>query len=390
MTATFAIARVTMRRFLSDRRNLFEMLLLPIVLIVLLGALYGGSDDVDLGVLDRDESELSTELVAELDAIDGLVVHEYASESALIDDVERAHLDAGFVVTGGYEARLESGATAELRAYATYDDALGAAETSVAAVITEQVTLAQAATFADQRGVADFDEALAMAEQVQTVLPPVEVNVTLAGEAASTDVMEGYDIAGQTMIVLFVFFTAMSGALALIESRRLGLTRRMLATPASTANIIVGEGMGRIGIAVTQGLVIMVGGAWLFDIVWGDPLLASLTLLAFCLVAAAASMLLGALVGNEEQANGLIGLLGFGLAVLGGAMIPLYSFKYISETVWRIAHLSPHAWAIESFEELVAFDGGLADVGVFLLILLGYAVVLFGLATWRLRTVLTR
>ncbi len=79
-----------------------------------------------------------------------------------------------------------------------------------------------------------------------------------------------------------------------------------------------------------------------------------------------------------------------GLAVLGGATIPLYLFKDLGENVWRVAHISPHAWAIESFEELVAYDGGLGDVYVFLLILLGYATVLFTLATWRLRTVLTR
>ncbi len=52
--------------------------------------------------------------------------------------------------------------------------------------------------------------------------------------------------------------------------------------------------------------------------------------------------------------------------------------------------MTPHAWALEAFEELVAYDGGFAEIAVFLLILLGYAAIFFALGTWRLRAVLTR
>jgi ABC-2 type transport system permease protein len=79
-----------------------------------------------------------------------------------------------------------------------------------------------------------------------------------------------------------------------------------------------------------------------------------------------------------------------GLAVLGGATLPLHTFKVISETVWQVAHISPHAWALEAYEELITADGGLTDIAGFLLILVVYAVVFFALAIWRLRVVLTR
>ncbi len=154
--------------------------------------------------------------------------------------------------------------------------------------------------------------------------------------------------------------------------------------------IIAGEALGRLGIALVQGLLIMVGGAALFGIAWGDPLGAFLTLFVFCLVAAGAAMLLGSFFSNQEQASGWISLVAMGLAVLGGATIPLNAIKYLDETLWKVAHISPHAWAIESFEELVAFDGSMIDIAPFLGILLGYAVATFALATWRLRTVLTR
>ncbi|MDJ0771553.1 MAG: ABC transporter permease [Ilumatobacter sp.] len=385
-----AIARVNLRRFLHDRRNVFEALLLPVLLIVLLGAMQEGSDDVRLGVVDHDESALSSEMIARLDDIDGIAVHEYGTESAMVDRVERGRLDAGLIVAAGYHADLESGATAEIRAVVTPATDLGAAQTAAEAVITEMATLTRAATYTAERGVAGFDEAFAMAEQWQATMPPVEVSVTEAGEPLSYESFAVYDIPGQTMLVLFTFFATLTGATALIESRRLGLTRRMYSTPTTTSQIIAGEALGRVGIGLVQGLVIMVGGAALFGIDWGDPLGAFLTLLTFSLVAAGVAMLLGSFFANQEQASGWISLVGMGLAVLGGATIPLYAIKYMDETLWKVAHISPHAWAIESFEELVAFDGSVVDIAPFLGILLGYAIVVFALATWRLRTVLTR
>jgi len=56
----------------------------------------------------------------------------------------------------------------------------------------------------------------------------------------------------------------MTGSVALIESRRLGVSRRMLATPTSSATVIAGETLGRVLISCVQALVIILGSALLF------------------------------------------------------------------------------------------------------------------------------
>jgi ABC-2 type transport system permease protein len=71
-------------------------------------------------------------------------------------------------------------------------------------------------------------------------------------------------------------------------------------------------------------------------------------------------------------------------------MFPLAVFELLSDTVYRVAHVTPHAWALEAFQKLVAEDGRLADIWLFLLVLVGYAAVLGALAVWRLRRVLVR
>ena len=63
-------------------------------------------------------------------------------------------------------------------------------------------------------------------------------------------------------------------------------------------------------------------------------------------------------------------------------MVPLEVF---SPTMQTIAHITPHAWAVEGFTELIRRDAGLVDVLPQVGVLLLFAVVLLALATTRLR-----
>jgi ABC-2 type transport system permease protein len=97
--------------------------------------------------------------------------------------------------------------------------------------------------------------------------------------------------------------------------------------------------------------------------------------------------LIGTVFRNAEQAGGVGVMLGLGLAALGGCMLPIQLF---SPTLRQIAHVTPHAWAIDAFAKLVQDDGGLLDILPELGVLAAYAAVLLLLASWRLRVVITR
>jgi ABC-2 type transport system permease protein len=75
------------------------------------------------------------------------------------------------------------------------------------------------------------------------------------------------------------------------------------------------------------------------------------------------------------------------MAALGGAMMPL---EFFSPTMRVVAHFTPHAWAVDGFTELVRHGEGIADIAVPLAVLLGAAMILLALASWRLRRSITR
>ncbi|HKZ24352.1 MAG TPA: ABC transporter permease, partial [Acidimicrobiia bacterium] len=95
----------------------------------------------------------------------------------------------------------------------------------------------------------------------------------------------------------------------------------------------------------------------------------------------------GATFSNDAQAGGIGVVLALGLAALGGCMLPAELF---SPTMQTVAHITPHAWALDGFAELVRRNGTVADILAELGVLIVYATVLLLLAAWRLRIALTR
>lgn len=67
-------------------------------------------------------------------------------------------------------------------------------------------------------------------------------------------------------------------------------------------------------------------------------------------------------------------------------MLPLELF---SPTLKRVAHVTPHAWALDGFADLIYRGGSAVNVLPEAGVLSLYAAALILLASWRLRAVIT-
>lgn len=385
-----AIARVNLIRFFRDRQAIFSVFLLPMLIVLLLGAMQGGASTPKLGFTTGEDDELTGELLGILETVGGFEVVGVDDEDSAVRQVERGGLRAAVIVPTGYESTLRGGGDVQIRLVTRAEQEIQGIREVIVAAVTRQATLLRTARFAEQTGAGSFDEALAVAEMEQATLPPVAVDAAIAGEPFVLAGLGQFDIQAQGMLVLFIFITTLNGAATLVQARQLGVARRMYSTPTPVRTMLAGEALSRFVLAIIQGGFIFVGTWLIFGVDWGSPVGSLLTILAFALTSTAAAMLLGALVGNDRQAGGISTALGLGLAALGGCMFPLAVFELLSDNVYRVAHVTPHAWALEAFQKLVAEGGGLADIWTFLLVLVGYAAVLGTLAVWRLRRVLVR
>ncbi len=382
-----AIARSNITRLLRDRSSIFFVFIFPLALVLLIGLQFGGSFTPKLGVLVEapgDQAQLLVDQLIEENRLDVVVFEE---EAALVEAVERGSLAAALVVPDGYDQALENGTAAEVGFIARPDGSGAILQTVVAEALNRSTVEVVAARFVVDQGLTDFGQAQQLVGQVAPAVAEITVTTRTVGDSLFPTTLGRFDLGASSQLILFMFVTALSGAAVLIQTRQLGLSRRMLATPTEVRTIVLGEGLGRFGVVLVQGIYIMIASLLAFRVNWGDPIGALAVLIAFSAVGAAAAMLMGSLFSNAEQAGGVGVMVGLGLAALGGCMLPLELF---SPTLQNIAHVTPHAWALDAFAELVQRGGGLFDILPELGVLMAYAVVLGLIATWRLRAVITR
>ena len=382
-----SIGWVNVRRMVRERSNIFFIFVMPVALVLLIGVQFGSGFAPVVGVYQTEEDGLSDEIVATLRTSGSIDVTVFEAREELVTAVERGTAQAGVLLSAGIAADAAAGEVVEIGLISRPDGAGSQLQSAIGAAIAEVMTPVGAARFAAAETGAEFDRALEVSNRIADQVVPIEVEVSSVGQAIFPATLGQFDLGASSQLVLFVFLTALAGSSALILTRQLGISRRMLSTPTPVRSIVLGESLGRFGVALIQGVYIMVLTLIIFGVNWGDPLGAALILIALSAVGAGAGMLMGATFSNDQQASGVAVVLALGLAALGGAMFPIDLF---SPTMKTIAHVTPHAWALDGYAELVRRGGTTIDILPELGVLVLYAVVLLGLASWRLRVVLTR
>ncbi len=376
-----AIALNSLRRLTRTRSNLFFVFALPMLLILVLG-LTVGSATPQIGVYVEGPGTPAVEaLLDEMRDVEGVEVVVFDGLSEATGDLEREDIEALVIVPDDYDESLESGGVAEL----SYRIIPGSGGFEVqgfvqSAVAAQSSTLRATRLVVAETGVSET-EASALVADASEAQPAVEVrSVDSGGEPFVESDAVGF-VAAQEL-ALFVFLMSMVLAGALLQSRRLGVTRRMMSTAATTGEIVAGEALGRYLVAVVQSAVIVAFTALLFGLDWGSWSATLAIVASFCLVATAAALLVGSLVRNESQSQAVGMSVGLALAALGGCMVP---FELFPESLRTFAHITPHAWAIDAFSDVVQRGGGLGQIGPELGVLVAYGLVLLAAATFVLR-----
>jgi ABC-2 type transport system permease protein len=381
-----AIAATDLRRLLRWRANLFFLFVLPMLIILLLGAVFGNAQTARVGVLDRDGGPLAQQFTSALAARPSTRLVRYRTTSALQKAVAHGDVDAGLLIPADYDLRLRGGQTATVGFFARPSSIAQQLRPTTESVVAEQSVAIAAAQVLRRRDGVSFAAALARARTIEARVPKVTVALSASGGGVYKPVSGRFQHGASTELVLFIFLTSMTGAAFVIETRRLGIARRVLSTPTSVPAIIGGQLLGRLAVALVQALIIVIGSMLFFGVTWGDPLGTGAVILSFCLVGTGVAILVGTLCTSEQQAQPIAFLLGLGLAALGGSMAPLEVFP---PTARAIAHVTPHAWANDAFSKLLDHGGGLSTVLPQVGVLLAFAAAATLIAVWQLRRVLT-
>jgi ABC-2 type transport system permease protein len=151
--------------------------------------------------------------------------------------------------------------------------------------------------------------------------------------------------------ILFLLFTAMQGAMSLIDERRAGLRLRLGLSAGGVAPLLFGRMLWLTGLGVAQALILFVVAAILYHV----PLVQSLAPWTATAIAAAAAsggiaLALAAACPTREQAQTLSTFVVLILAAIGGSMAPRFLMPAPLQT---LGWFTPHAWVIDAYQTIL-------------------------------------
>jgi ABC-2 type transport system permease protein len=184
--------------------------------------------------------------------------------------------------------------------------------------------------------------------------------------------------------VTFAFFLVLTVGWLFVAERRQGTLVRLRAAPLTRGQLLLGKFLPALGVSLFQGLFLMVGGWAVFGLRWGaSPVWLLAVVAATAFAATGLAMLVASLAKTETQVAVYGTLLVLVLALVGGSMMPR---DLMPETVRQLSHITPHAWALDAYQQLLLNpDPNFGIVAGACAALVGYGAGFLALAWWLMR-----
>ena len=186
-----------------------------------------------------------------------------------------------------------------------------------------------------------------------------------------------------------VFFIAQLVAVSILEEKKVGSFRRLMAAPMSRATMLLGKLLPYLILNLVQIALMFAVGVFLLPLT-GLPRLElgqhpeGLILVSMCasLAANGLGLLLAAIGKSVEQIGGLSSLLVVTMAAVGGVMVPRFVMPEFMQT---LSFVSPHAWALSAYQDILVRGYGVAQILPACGALLLFAAVFFGIAVLKFK-----
>lgn len=344
----------------KDRKGIVLFLLLPILLTAILGTALKGvlSDEsnsmpkMTIAVYNADAGELGNRLIEDVLQNERLVshitIHALSSKEEVEEQIIDGKDDVGLLIPQDFSQKVWAAEPTQLEVL--QDQGKQMISQIVRSIVTSYVdrvgtmALASKEVMQQSGGAADVLGQLADAALSENTFV---VDQPIGKRAVSS--MQYYAAA---MLAMFLLYNATVGAKMIINERSTETLARLMNTPTSKTSILLGKYIGTLAFSILQLLIFMGATYVAFGVSWGENVLQSVVIgLMYAIAVSGLSMMIAAMITNEQTIETISGLGVQILAALGGSMVPLAVFP---EIMRKIAHLTPNTWALNGFIDIMS------------------------------------
>lgn len=391
----FDLALKDIQQLVRDKKALLFLVAMPIMFTVFMGIMLSPpAKDSDarlpIGFINHDQSgTLGAEFRSLLDSSEAVKPIEIENNDATRggEQVRDGKIAALVIVPDRFSAALLANESVKTIVIVDAKQQAGQMANAALSTATNRLLGAiEAARLSTTDHPENFDAALqsALAAWQQ---PPIGVTVeTLVAssqEEEKNPALGGFAQSSPGMLVQFTIFGLTTTATILVIERKSRTLQRMLTTSMRRWEIIAGHLLAMFTVVLLQQTLLVVFAQVFLNVnYFGAPLATLLVMVSFAAWIAALGLFISTIAKTDEQAVMWSLLAMFILTALAGAWFPL---DITGQAFNTIGHLTPGAWAMDGFQNIVMRGLGLASVVVPAIVLWGFAALFFGLAVWRFK-----
>ena len=418
MRVTLAFTIKEFLLLLRDPGGLFVLFLMPVMFMVVFslalgglfeeGAAEGSARALEVPVAVGGAGEVAEQVVEQLDATEGLaVIREQDGQALTADEVAQLVADGeypvGVVFPAGLTALLEDprilmGEQVEpLEVDVIVDPATTAQVTGPLEGALDAVLQQVVGQRLNQAGMAVWFEQVAaglpaeVREQAAAWMQqsgegagalPVTTRRRVPPGVEREQFPDQYQQNAAAYTVMGVFFIATVMIESIFRERRSGAMRRLRAAPVGRAPIVISKLAPFYVVNLIQIVIMFAIARFAFGLELGFIPAVVVVSAALALVATGMGIALAGVARSETQGTGLAVIVVLTTSALGGVMVPRF---IMPEAMQQIGNITPQAWAIQAYQDVLVRGQGLGGIWLEAGALLIFAAVFTAIGVWRFR-----
>ncbi len=367
LSRTWHLARKDLLLQARDRKAMLIMLAMPLVFIAIIGfsvgemaGWQGETQGLKIAVVNECRDELSEKVIAALTKRDGVRIDLVADRKTAETRVQRQQSDVGLLIGSNFRAKSD-----QLHLGDVLDPRSGRLSAGIQAFDMQVV---HKDSLVNVGGIA---EQLIYAETIQTLAPHVAAKnqftkqmlqdarendrQQVADTAAESPPVGGAKLTYQQLVpaytVLFVFFLITIMARSFLSEREQGTLRRLRLAPLRPYQLLIGKTLPFFLLSLVQTGLLFFAGHWLFGMeLGGRPWLLVPTVLMTSLTATALGLMTATLVRTDSQVSAYAIFMLLTMGAISGCLMPR---ELLPTAMQKASLITPHAWALIAFEEIL-------------------------------------
>jgi len=370
ITRILAVAERVLREIRNERRSILLIVAAPIFAMFVFGVAFGGNvSDVAVIVVDQTDgsnspSSISSAIIQNLDR-DTLDVTFSDDLEIAIEKVEQGEAFAVIVFPNGFDEAIAGRTIAG-----------NGSEPAVIKIIADRSNLNVANAI-----VASVNEAVGMTMKDRGIVSVFSIDISRTIYGGNARFMDFF-VPGVMSFIVFLI-TTMLTMISFISERTMGTLQRMMATPAREEEIIFGYAIAFSGVGIIQSGLLLIVAVLVFDItIVGNVLILFLIIVLLSVVSQSLGILLSNMARRMDQALNFMPFVFLSAMLLSGVFWPV---EAIPQWLRPASFLLPLTYAVEASRSVTLRGWGLAEIGIDLLALVGFALGFLALAIMTLK-----